>query len=270
MCFSGLLLIGSLSVQGQVLLSGGLTYSQNFDSLASTSTGTTVPWADNTTLPGWYASRALTTSGGTYGPYPYVSYRVAGGENNSGWIYSFGTNGANAITDRAFGSIASGTPATNAFGLRLQNDTANVLGDITISYTGEQWRNGGNLAVQTMYFTYQTGATAITDPRPGDESNWTAFSSLSFSTPTTGETATPLDGNAPGNYTVFSSVMLSGVTLNPGDEIFLRWYDRNDSGNDHGFGVDDFTVSFAVIPEPSSIALAGLSFLSLMLWRRRS
>jgi hypothetical protein len=77
----------------QILLSGGLTYSQNFDSLASSTTTTTAPWVDNTTLSGWYASRAFT--GGTstaLGPYAYSSYRVSGGENNTGRIYSFGTN----------------------------------------------------------------------------------------------------------------------------------------------------------------------------------
>jgi len=266
----GAIVIVSFASHAQVLLSGGLTYSQNFDSLASSSTGTTVPWADNTTLPGWYASRATSASGGTYGPYPYTSYRVSGGEINNGWIYSYGTNGVNPITERAFGSLGSGTPATNAFGLRLQNDTADTVGQVTISYTGEQWRNGGNANAQTMYFTYRTSATAITDPAPGNESPWTAFSPLSFLTPTTGTTAMPLDGNAPANYTLFSSVVLPGVILNPGDEIFLRWYDINDSGNDHGFGVDDFSVSFTVVPEPTTCVLAGLGLLGVALWRRRS
>jgi hypothetical protein len=246
--FSGLLLIGSTSVRGQILLSGGLTYSQNFNSLASSSVGATVPWADNTTLLGWYASRAYTVSGGAYGPYPYVAYRVSGGENNSGWIYSFGTNGVNPITERAFGSISSGTPVTNAWGVRIQNDTANVLGGVRVTYTGEQWRNGGNTVTQTMYFTYRTSSGPITNPTPGDESLWTAFPALSSDTPTTGSVAMPIDGNAPGNYRWFSNVLLPGVTLNPGNEIFLRWYDINELGNDHGFGVDDLTVTFTVLP----------------------
>lgn len=261
---------GAVTLQAQVLLSGGLTYTQDFDSLASSSTTTTVPWTDNVTLPGWYASRALTSSSGSYGPYPYVSYRVAYGENNSGWIYSFGVAGVNPITDRAFGSISSGTPATNAWGLRIKNDTADVVGDVTISYTGEQWRNGGNTAVQTMQFTYQTSASPITDPRPGDESLWTPFPALSFLTPTVGSTATPLDGNDSANRTVFSNVLLPGVILNPGEELFLRWYDINDPGSDHGFGVDDLRVSFSIVPEPGTMALAGLGMLVLLICRRRA
>src|SRR5215831_4541847 len=244
----------SLGSHAQVLLSGGLTYSQNFDSLASSSTTATVPWTDNTTLPGWFASRSYT--GGTstaFGPYAYTSYRVAGGENNSGWLYSFGTNGVGSITDRALGSISSGTPKTNAFGVWIENDTASTVSSITVSYTGEQWRNGGNTAVQTLAFSYGVSSIGFTSPiDTGAEpaNGWIGVAGLNFNTPTTGATAGVLDGNDPANRTVFSPTVLTGVTLNPGDSIFLRWRDIDDSGNDHGFGIDDLTVSFNAIPEP--------------------
>ena len=258
--------------QAQVLLSGGLTYSQNFDSLASSTTTTTVPWADNTTLPGWYASRAY-VSGTTsaFGPFTWTSYRVAGGENNSGSIYSFGTNGVGPITDRALGSISSGTPKTNVFGVRIKNDTANSVGAITVSYTGEEWRNGGNTAVQTLAFSYGTSSVGFSSPidtgTPG-VNGWVGFAALNFNTPVTGATAGVLDGNDPANRTIISPTVLTGVTLNPGDEIFLRWLDIDDSGNDHGFGIDDLTVSFSAVPEPSSAVLAGLGFVALISWRR--
>jgi len=271
----------AVSAQAQILLSGGLTYSQNFDSLASTSgTTTTLPWTDNTTLLGWYASRAqtaATSAGGTYGPYAYTSYRVGTGSANNGWIWDFGSLDA---TERAFGSIGSGTPRVQAYGVRIQNDTANLMDSVTISYTGEQWRNGGNTTAQALKFTYRTSSTPITDPAPFDQNvagnepgvGWTAFSALDFISPTVGATAAALDGNAAANRTLFSNVLLTGVSLNPGDEIFLRWYDIDDSGSDHGFGVDDLTVSFTAVavPEPSTAALAGLGLLALSLIRRRS
>jgi hypothetical protein len=58
------------AVSAQVLMSGG-TYAQNFDALSNTGTANT--WADNVTLPGWYASRSVapnnvtTYSAGTAG-----------------------------------------------------------------------------------------------------------------------------------------------------------------------------------------------------------
>src|SRR5437870_3534551 len=142
------LLAFALSAQSQVLLSGGLTYTQNFDSLSNAPNGTVAnfTWTDNATpgLTGWYASRAFTAgTTSAFGPYAYTSYRMDGGAANNGLLYSYGqTNG----TDRALGSLGSGTPKTNIFGVRIQNDRANPVDTVTVSYTGEQWRNGGNTA----------------------------------------------------------------------------------------------------------------------------
>src|SRR5262245_48005950 len=116
----------ALAANGQILLSGGLNYAQNFDSLTNTPEAVSGPWTDNATpgLTGWYASRAFT--GGTtstYGPFAYTTYRVGNGSANNGSLWSYGTI---AATDRALGSLSSGTPKTNAFGLRIQNDTASA------------------------------------------------------------------------------------------------------------------------------------------------
>jgi len=265
--FATFLVVGAFATasNGQILLSSGLTYSQNFDSLASSAV-TTVPWTDNSTLLGWYASKGL--------PTPTVaipSYRVSGGEANNGSVWSFGTNGVNSITDRALGSVASGTPGTNAWGVRFQNDSGSAVNNILITYTAEQWRNGGNTAAQQMYFSYEVSSTAFTSPisaTHGDTA-YTAFAPLTYTTQTVGATATALDGNDPANRTVFSGILLTGVTLNPGDELMLRWDDINDTGNDHGAGVDDFSISFSQVPEPSTAVLGGLGVLAAVIWRRR-
>jgi len=264
--------MSAVTTEAQILLSGGLTYSQNFDSLSNTPAAGSGPWADNLTpgVEGWYASRAY-VSGTTsaFGPFAYTAYRVGDGSANNGSIWSFGTIGA---TDRALGSLGSGTPRTNVFGVRLLNDTANPLDTVTISYTGEQWRNGGNTAVHTLAFSYQVSSSAFTSPIGVDaepNGGWTAFSALSFNSPITGAAAATLDGNLLANQTLFSSILLTGVTLNPGQEIFLRWRDIDDSGNDHGLAVDDFSVRFSVaVPEPATATLGGLAALSLLFWRR--
>ena len=259
-----------IAANSQVLLSGGLTYSQDFDSLSNSPAGSSATWTDNSTpgVAGWYASRAFT--GGTtsaYGPYAYTGYRIGDGSANNGTIWSFGTIGA---TDRALGSLGSGTPKTNVFGVRIANDTASAVDNVLVSYTGEQWRVGGNTAIHKLDFSYQIGSFASpigveTAPSGG----WTAFSALNFNSPVTGASATALDGNLVANRTVFSSVLLTGVSLNPGQEIFLRWLDIDDSGNDHGLAIDDFSVSFAaVVPEPATATLGGLAALSLMFYRR--
>ena len=54
---------------------------------------------------------------------------------------------------------------------------------------------------------------------------------------------------------------------------FLRWFDPNDSGNDHGLSIDDLSVSFTVtpVPEPREYAaVAALGLLGFAAYRRRS
>jgi uncharacterized protein len=266
------LAVGAISLvtaQSQILLSGGLTYSQNFDSLSNAAPNATYTWTDNAMpgMTGWYASRAF-SSGTTsaYGPYVYPSVRIGDGSQTSGWLYSFGVAGVNAVEERSLGSTSSGTPKTNVFGLRLQNDTATALDTVTISYTGEQWRNGGNTAAHKLAFSFQVNGTAFASPIGVGDAGWTSFSSLDFTSPVTGASAAALDGNAAANRTLISGIVLTGVTVNPGEEIFLRWLDIDDSGNDHGLAVDDFSVRFSVaIPEPATGSMLGLAILGLFM-----
>ena len=232
------------TTKAQVLLSGG-TYSQNFDTLAMP--GGNTNWTDNSTLPGWYAGRAV---GGAI-----TVYRTEAGTANTGALYSFGSTNS---SDRALGSLASGTPKAFSYGLRLLNDTASAQTNFTISYTGEQWRNSKATA-DTLAFFYRVDGTAITDPDPNTNSSWTPFPALNFVTPTIGGAGVGIDGNATANRTSFTNIVLTGVALQPGQEMFLRWHDIDDASSDHAFGIDDFTISFtaaAAGTTPPSIVTA--------------
>ncbi len=212
-------------------------YSQNFDSLATD--GTANSWVDNFTLPGWYAARS--TNGLSIG---ITTYRASDGSTNTGALYSFGVAGVNDVTDRALGSIASNSAGAIAYGVRFTNDTGKAITNLTITYTGEQWRNGGNAASQTLAFSYRISSSPITDPDPGNTNTWTAVSALDFVSPTVGTNASALDGNLATNRQAFSNVLLPGAVVLPGQEIFLRWFDANDVGNDHALAVDDLSVAF--------------------------
>jgi len=256
------LLISSfaLSSQAQILLSSVLSggYSQNFDSLAST--GTSGTWTDNTTLPGWYASKF---PGGVVTAQSV--YRVDAGANNSGSMFDYGSAGS---SDRSLGSLSSGTPLNNSIGLLLKNDTgvAQTL-NLTLAYTGEQWRQGGNLSIQTnLFFDYTISSVDISGAVLSSVTNNPAFindPALSFISPVTGATSAALDGNAPANRTALSDTL--NITLNAGDEVMFRWTDINDAGNDHGGSIDDLSLS---VPEPTMAALGGFAALALILKRR--
>lgn len=233
---SAVLLTGLLFAQAavaQVPVSVG-SYVQNFDSLASS--GSSNPWSDNVTLPGWITAR---TNG------VVSSYAAGAGTSTSSGLYSFG---AAASSDRALGSIGANSFGSVAYAVVFTNDTGEAQTDITISYTGEQWRNGGNTSQQQYFFDYAVSSTSI--PLTLDFfTPWYAFSDLEFLGPTFSSTAGALDGNNPTNRQEFSNIVLSGVTLQPGELLYLRWVDINDSGNDHALAIDDLTVVFpGVVP----------------------
>ncbi|MEH2283289.1 MAG: Calx-beta domain-containing protein [Nostoc sp.] len=204
------------AVPGALSFSG--TYSQNFNLLATS--GTSIAWADDSTISGWYATR--------------TSYNAGTGSNNAGALYSFGTT-----TERALGSVASASTGTIDYGLRLQNNTGSPITKLQVSYTGEQWRNGGNTSQQQLKFSYQTGST-FTSLTTG---TWTSVTSLDFTGPIATATAATLNGNAIANRIVITPVIFNLATpIANGEEIILRWEDIDDGGNDHGLAIDDVSV----------------------------
>ena len=204
---------------------------ENFDTLASTLTGIT--WTDNATIPGWYSSR--------------VTYNTGTGTSNAGALYSFGVAGANPVTDRALGSVASGGTGTIFYGVRFVNNTGNTINSLDVSYIGEQWRTGGSSnttpsVAQTNDFQYQVangGAiTGINAPTTG----WVDHDALDFTSPIFNTVAAAaLDGNSAANRTAKSSNIT--LTVAPGQEVWLRWRDIDNTNNDHGLAVDDLSVT---------------------------
>jgi endonuclease/exonuclease/phosphatase family metal-dependent hydrolase len=217
----------------QIPLGSG-TYSQNFNSLAGS--GSANGWTNNSTLPGWYASKSVL-------PGVVTNYIANTGSLTTGSLYSYG---AAASANRALGVLVSGTTGDIAFGLRFTNDTTFAQSNILISFTAEQWRNA-NTAAQTLAFSYQTG-TSLTNADGAGVFVWTPFAALNFITPVTGGTAGALDGTVPANQTVFTNVALAGVVIQSGQELFLRWFlAKPGSGSSPAVAIDNLTISFQAI-----------------------
>jgi endonuclease G len=221
--------IGSLKVAPSLALTNGGSITaldspltETFDSLGTA--GAT--WVDNTTIPGWYSTR--------------TAYVAGTGSSATGALYSFGIAGTNAVTDRALGSVASGTTVTIYQAARLTNNTGGTITSLDISYTGEQWRNGGNATAHTLTFQYQVANPGAVTSANAPTTGWTTHAPLSFTGPVATATAAPLDGNAGPNRITISATLT--VAVNSGQEIWLRWQDPDDAGSDHGLAIDDFSV----------------------------
>src|SRR5262245_17850801 len=144
----------------------GSPVTQNFDGLANA--GTNVAWTDNTTILGWYATR--------------TTYNAGTGSSTTGAMYSFGVAATNPLTDRALGGVGSGGTGTVFWAARLVNDTGGTVTSLDITYTGEQWRDGGNATpvAQTMVFQYQVANPGVITDADTPTTGWTGFSSLDF------------------------------------------------------------------------------------------
>lgn len=201
------------------------TYFQDFNRLADRGA------ADSTTLPtGW---RFLER-----GTHANKVYTASNGSASSGDTYSFGSNGH---TDRAMGTLLSGT--LNAMiGIYFTNNTTDTITGMNISYTGEQWRLGAQRRPDSLLFQYSVNASTL------NNGNWTSVPALHFASPlATAAAIGALNGNDSLNRKKING-SINGLHLAPGSGFWLRWTDYNAKGADDGLGIDDLSIHFQTRP----------------------
>jgi hypothetical protein len=266
------------------LTTGNLIYSQDFDSLLRTTTAET--WANNSDsvsandsprlkgLEGWYTASYTNATGvsTTYTPL----LRAGDGSGNTGSFYSFGTSGA---ADRALGSLPSdGATGSGSgsfrIGARFVNNTTETISGFTFTYTGEQWRKAQipvatgaqNNQYAVSFATFGAGLGTL------DSGPYSAtLAGATFNTPVDGgdNISSALDGNLAANRVTGLGATVTDLVVLPGEEIWLRWFDSNSSSADHGIGIDDFSISFVTVPEPTAAALLGVGLVLLVNRARR-
>lgn len=196
------------------------TYSQNFDTLASSGTSSTVP-------SGWAFVETGSNANTTYGS--------GAGGSNVGDTYSFG---AASSSERAFGSLRSGS-VISTIGARFKNDTVASLQGFSLAYIGEQWRLGATGRLDKLIFEVSTEATSVDDGTAA----WWAATALDFTAPITTGTVGALDGNASSNRTSIKKNFTFDTAVASGSEFWIRWQDLNATGSDDGLAVDDLTIN---------------------------
>jgi endonuclease I len=210
----------------QVVISNlATTYSQDFNTLALSSTSSTLPT-------GWNLFESGTGAN--------LTYAADNGGVNSGNTYSYGTT---ASAERAFGGLLSGS-VTPTIGVQFTNTSGATITSITVTYTGEQWRLGATGRLDRIDFQYSQDASAL------NNGTWTDVNSLDFIAPVTVGTVGPLDGNLTANKTNISFT-ITGLNIINGTSFWFRWNDFNPSGSDDGLAVDDFSANFSGVVLPA-------------------
>ena len=201
------------------IASFGTAVPEDFNTLVSSSTSSTTPT-------GWGFSESGTNAN--------TSYTAGTGSSTTGDTYSFG---AISNTERAFGGLRSGS-LIPIIGASFTNNTGGTITSLTISYTGEQWREGvtNRGAADRLDFQISTDVTSLAS------GTYTDVNALDFSSPNTTAAAGALDGNAIGNRTPISST-ITGLSIANGATFFIRWTDFDISSSDDGLAIDDFSLT---------------------------
>lgn len=212
--------VGSGSISLTTL---GTPVSEDFNTLASSGTSSGV-------LPtGWYFNESLTNAN--------ITYTVGTGSSTSGDTYSFGITGTNPFTDRAFGTLRSGS-LSPTIGAVFTNNTGALVTSVVITYTGEMWRAGvtNRNAADRLDFQYSTNGVTLTT------GTWTDVDALDYSSSVISTTSGAKDGNSPSFRTVISS-SISGLSIPNGSTFAIRWMDFDITSSDDGLAIDDFSLT---------------------------
>ncbi len=226
----------------------GTPVTENFDTLASAGTSSSVP-------AGWAFAEAGTNANTTY--------TAGNGSGTAGDTYSFG---ATAAAERAFGGLQSGS-LIPTLGASFVNNSGATITRLDFAYTGEQWRLGALARVDRLDFQYSLNATSLTT------GTWIDVDALDFTAPVTGPTVGALDGNAAANRGARSGA-ITALSIPAGAAFWIRWTDLNAAGSDDGLAVDDFalTATAPALPtpptgvgasSPSLVQVGGTSLLSV-------
>lgn len=194
----------------------GSTYTQSFNTLASSGLSSSLP-------SGWVIEESGSNANDTYG--------TSDGSSGTGDTYSFGSSGS---SDRALGSLRSGS-LTPTFGAAIQNNSGANLTSMSIGYRGEQWRRGTTSRSDQFDFQYSLNASDL------NGGSWIDVNSLDYATDS-GASVGALDGNAAANSDdLFATI--GGLDIPVGATFWIRWVDSNASGADDGMAIDDFVFS---------------------------
>ncbi len=206
---------------------GTVTYTQDFNTLATSGTSTTLP-------SGWFLMET--------GANANTSYAAGTGSDNAGNTYSYGSTGS---TDRSLGTLLSGNlVSTVGAGSLFINNTGNIVKSLSINYTGEQWRLGATgRGADKLDFQYSTNATSLST------GTWIEVNALDFTSPVTTGTVGPLDGNTAANRTALTAT-ITGLTIPINGTFWIRWLDLDVTSSDDGLGIDDFSMTMNSVTSP--------------------
>jgi len=205
---------------GQTGVPDATPVTQDFNAM---STGTALP-------ANWRMQHSATPTWG--GGTTTLGQAANSGSPNTGATYNWGNT---AGTDRSVGAMTSGTFSSpnNLMGY-YKNTSASNITNLSISYTGKRYRI--NTAVASVQFFYSL-----------DGSNWTPITSGDIA-PASFPTGADAYNFTPGLVVTVPSFNISGLSIIPNGNFYLRWNINTTGSNSQGIGIDDISVTATLGP----------------------
>jgi hypothetical protein len=237
----------------------GLVYTQNFDGLPDPGT-TSVNDSNPVTLDGViyslgtpfeFAQPAVATGGtgglgvssmaGWHGYGVLTSkFGATDGDQTTGGAVSFGSPNS---SDRALGLLATSSTGGTAFGVKFRNSAGRTLNELSLSCTGEIWRQSDlSKTLQCYYFIDPSG----TNPFPTNATAFVPALNVNFPTVAAASGGMATNGTLSVNQTNLS--VLNQVITNwpPGAMLWLVWQMTDSTGKAQGLALDNLSFSASV------------------------
>lgn len=258
---------GTFANAATISYTGG-TYTQDFNALAGTN-GNAPALSNGVTIPGFYtyiSGKSTFTTAGPIDKYDRnsngaVTVGTASTTYLTGSVYGLYAYGSASGVNPALGTFDSDSNTTSgsgyvAAGFGLQNNTGSVLTGFTLTYDlglGPD-KNGATLGANNadaLNVSYAIGATGVGNADGTYVTAPTLSTSVDASNVVTGPSGTTI----------------TGLTINPGDTLFIRFVDTNVSGADHFFLIDNVAIA---LPEPASLGAFAFGGMGLLARRRKA
>jgi hypothetical protein len=204
------------------ITSTGTAFTENFDGMGTSGTatlpagfrvGTTSDWTTGTTA----TTQAAGSSGAVF---------TAGG------TYNFANGATASSTDRALGFLNSGSfSSPRSIVLALTNNTVSTITSLTIGFDYEKYRSGSRAFGWTFFHGSTTSSTTpATAATTGDQTYAADANNTTLSDPPT---------------TISKTVTLTGLSIAPGTNYYLRWTFTGVGGSTNGqaIGIDNFSIT---------------------------
>lgn len=212
-------------------------YTQDFNTLSSDTDGGY--WFDGRTLQGWYATTAGNSCDGN-------KYKIHAGGTEEKCLFSARVDNDD-LSNRAFGARPAKSSDAFVYGVVFTNMCSYAITNITISFTGMQFRKQAENKYTTLSFAYAKNDTHFDLTTSGI--NWHAVTSLNVRESVyTDNSEGSKDKNGP-VYPVPTTEKSGSLSLlgedavKPGETFAIRWT-VNAVADCPSLGIDDLVIKF--------------------------